>query len=69
MLPIWMGILEMPSASRGHNGRTEFDRLSQCLLCGALVWSRSGNEPDCRCARDGVASDVSRRPELAASTR
>lgn len=68
MLPIRMGILEMPAASRGQSGPPELERLSQCLLCGALVWSRSGSEPDCRCANGGIAKDVARRPEFAAST-
>ena len=68
MLPIRMGILEMP---RGHcraHGRKQPERLSQCLMCGSLIWSRpSEGEPECRCSIASVMRHVAKGPQLADS--
>lgn len=68
MLPIRMGILEVPSGDSGTNGRRPPERLTQCLGCGALLWSRqSGDEPECRCTIAGTMREVAREPQLAPS--
>lgn len=68
MLPIRMGVLEMPSEGAEFAGRRQPERLSQCLVCGALVWSRPGREADCRCSvSTGLLGDPAKRPEMARS--
>lgn len=60
MLPIRMGVLEFGRPGR-RDGRRQPERLSQCLGCGALLWSRSsGEEPECRC----VAAELARLRQL-----
>jgi hypothetical protein len=47
MLPFRREILAIRSS--GPRGST--DRLSQCLICGALVWSLEGDDiKGCRCS-------------------
>ena len=68
MLPIRMDILEIPRGDSSVNGRRESESLSQCLVCGSLVWSRtSDGEPECRCS---IASDmwnVAKEPQTVGS--
>ena len=69
MLPIRMGILEIPRGECGVNGRRESERLSQCLICGSLLWSRAADgEPECRCSILSVMNDVAKTPEMAGSS-
>ncbi|MEX0790801.1 MAG: hypothetical protein WD178_08520 [Actinomycetota bacterium] len=61
-----MGILEMPHGGCNVNGRRESDRLSQCLVCGSLIWSgATHDETECRCSIADVVHDVAETPELA----
>ena len=65
MLPIRMDVLEIPRGVCKVHGRRESERLSQCLICGSLLWSReSGGEPECRCSIATVMRDVAKQPEL-----
>lgn len=65
MLPIRMGILEFPRADCDVPGRKGSERLSQCLLCGTLLWSRGADgEPECRCSIVRVMRDVAKEPQL-----
>jgi hypothetical protein len=66
MLPIRMGILEFPRADCAVGGRRDPERLSQCLVCGSLLWSRAADgEPECRCSIASVMRDVAKEPQPA----
>jgi len=68
MLPIRMGVLEMPRANCRVHGARQPERLSQCLMCGSLIWSRpSDGEPECRCSIACVMRDVAKEPQMADS--
>lgn len=66
MLPIRMDILEIPRGDCRVGGRREPDRLSQCLVCGALTWASDDGDTECRCQRTTVARGT-QLPELASS--
>jgi hypothetical protein len=68
MLPIRMGVLEIPRGECKVHGRRESERLSQCLMCGSLLWSReTDGDPECRCSIASVMRDVAKEPRLAAT--
>jgi hypothetical protein len=64
MLPIRMGILEIPSGACDVRGRRKSERLSQCLVCGSLLWSRElDGEPECRCSIATGMRDAAKEPQ------
>lgn len=68
MLPIRMDILEFSRALCDVHGRREPERLSQCLVCGSLLWSRANDgEPECRCSIASGMRDVAKVPQLTGS--
>ncbi|CAN5882359.1 hypothetical protein BH23ACT12_BH23ACT12_06550 [soil metagenome] len=68
MLPIRMGVVEIPPGECTVHGRKESERLSQCLICGSLLWSRGvDGEPECRCSIVSVMRDVAKTPQMAGS--
>lgn len=68
MLPIRMSILEIPRADCSEDGRREPELLSQCLLCGLLLWSRAAEgEPDCRCSMSGGSQGFDKTNQLVVS--
>lgn len=69
MLPIRMGVLEIPRGECKVHGRRESERLSQCLICGSLVWSReTDGEPECRCSIATIMRVVAKEPQLAGTS-
>jgi hypothetical protein len=64
-----MDVLEIPRGRCNVHGRKESERLSQCLICGSLVWSRgTDGEPECRCSIATVMRDVAKQPYLAGTS-
>lgn len=68
MMPIRFNILEFPRTGCGVLGRRESECLSQCLICGSLMWAPTTDvEPECRCPVESGALSVLEEPQLAGS--